>query len=251
MDHDRLNNEREFHNKEFGNGGRKFVNSFYAANLEVRDSLGNFISINGKGNDSLVIGCGLDTWAISFCSAGAKTTAIDISDVAIEQTVSKAKECGINGDQLICLRMNAEQLEFGDQSFDVTLGSAILHHLHVENTIKGLARVLRSGGKMIFAEPLAKNPFIYLFRKLTPSLRTVDEKPLNVEDIKVIFKYFEKVECRYYYLFSFAFAPLARFPILNLLARFANFMDRLLLDNIKLLHPYAWQVVIIASNPKR
>jgi hypothetical protein len=41
------------------------------------------------------------------------------------------------------------------------------------------------------------------------------------------------------------------FHILNILTKLANVLDRFLLSNIKLLQPYAWQVVIIASNPKR
>ena len=46
---------------------------------------------------------------------------------------------------------------------------------------RSLHRVLRPGGRALFAEPLASNPFIRLYRRLTPQYRTADETPIDLE----------------------------------------------------------------------
>jgi hypothetical protein len=51
----------------------------------------------------------------------------------------------------------------------------------VEQEIK---RVLKPGGRAIFIEPLAHNPFLRLFRMLTPGRRTPTEQPMTVGQIQ-------------------------------------------------------------------
>jgi SAM-dependent methyltransferase len=71
------------------------------------------------------------------------------------------------------LVMDAESLGFDEGSFDVVVGSGILHHLALRQS-----RVLRPDGCAVFVDPLGHNIFIRLYRKLTPSMRTADEHPL-------------------------------------------------------------------------
>jgi ubiquinone/menaquinone biosynthesis C-methylase UbiE len=52
------------------------------------------------------------------------------------------------------LQLNAEDLDFHDNSFDMIVGAAILHHLFEPNTvIEQSARILREGGIALFFEP--------------------------------------------------------------------------------------------------
>jgi ubiquinone/menaquinone biosynthesis C-methylase UbiE len=52
------------------------------------------------------------------------------------------------------LQLNAEELDFKPESFDIVLGAAILHHLFApERTIEGCVRILKKGGCAIFFEP--------------------------------------------------------------------------------------------------
>jgi ubiquinone/menaquinone biosynthesis C-methylase UbiE len=52
------------------------------------------------------------------------------------------------------VQLNAEEVFFADNQFDLVVGGAILHHLfHPEKTIAECARVLRPGGSAIFFEP--------------------------------------------------------------------------------------------------
>ncbi len=53
---------------------------------------------------------------------------------------------------------NAEQMPFRDGSFDAVYGSSILHHLNIDAALAEVHRVLRPGGRIVFAEPNILNP---------------------------------------------------------------------------------------------
>jgi SAM-dependent methyltransferase len=93
-------------------------------------------------------------------------------------------------DRITILEMNAEALEFPDETFDIVFGHSILHHLDLEAARVGIYRVLKRGGKGIFLEPLGHNVFINIFRKITPHRRTPTEKPLLMEDILFLLNLF-------------------------------------------------------------
>ena len=62
------------------------------------------------------------------------------------------------------------QLSFADNSFDVVFGSSILHHLDFDKSLKEIFRVLKPGGRMVFAEPNMINPQI-LIQKNIPFIK--------------------------------------------------------------------------------
>jgi len=58
--------------------------------------------------------------------------------------------------QITCnlLQLNAEELDFHPDSFDMVVGAAILHHLFSpDKTISGCSKILKPGGCAIFFEP--------------------------------------------------------------------------------------------------
>lgn len=60
-------------------------------------------------------------------------------------------------ERCILLQLNAEELNFEDNSFDLVVGAAILHHLfNPEKTLKDCARILKPGGTAIFFEPFSE-----------------------------------------------------------------------------------------------
>jgi ubiquinone/menaquinone biosynthesis C-methylase UbiE len=103
---------------------------------------------------------------------------IDISELGIGLAKSRF---GDNADYYV---MDAHELEFEDEHFDVIAGRAILHHLDFKKAIQEVHRVLKPGGVAIFIEPLRDNPAAKLFRYLTPKARTVEEMPLSRNQIK-------------------------------------------------------------------
>jgi len=130
----------------------------------------------------LDIGCGLGYNSILFAKQGAYVYGIDISPKMIEKAKELADNYGV-GKRTHFIVMNAEALEFADETFDIVYGHSILHHLDLGKVRTEIYRVLKKGGKGVFLEPLRHNLFINLFRKLTPHRRTPTEKPLKIKDI--------------------------------------------------------------------
>jgi ubiquinone/menaquinone biosynthesis C-methylase UbiE len=86
--------------------------------------------------------------------------------------------------------MDANNLEFADESFDMVIGSSILHHLDFVRALDEIQRVLKPQGRMLFVEPLDNNPIGKIVRALTPQARTQDEQPLRTKEIAEIQKRF-------------------------------------------------------------
>lgn len=172
--------EREFHDRKATIGFRK---DHYAwgildkADKYAYDLLGDL-----QDKVILDLGCGVGHHAIRFAQRGAIVYAIDLSAKMVEKAKSIAKENSLD-DRVKILQMDAEELQFADETFDLVFGRSILHHTRLELTRTQVHRVLKQGGKGIFLEPLGHNPFINLFRKLTPQRRTPTERPLKIEDV--------------------------------------------------------------------
>jgi len=65
---------------------------------------------------------------------------------------------------IILLQLNAEKLNFLDDSFDLITGGAILHHLfHPEKTIEGCFNILKKDGSAIFYEPFEEGNMILCY----------------------------------------------------------------------------------------
>jgi SAM-dependent methyltransferase len=77
----------------------------------------------------------------------------------------------------------AEQLPFGDATFDVVFCRDVLHHLFdPEPALKEMARVCRPGGQMVIIEPNGKNPLLCLQAWLIKAEReTRRNSPESVE----------------------------------------------------------------------
>ena len=116
-----------------------------------------------------------------------KVTCINISQTELNKGVNNAKDLPFPIDFHL---MDANELTFEDESFDVVYGGAILHHLDIEKTINHVHRVLKPGGFILFLEPLNMNPVYKLYRKMNPKERTPDEHALVGKDFKIIRKKF-------------------------------------------------------------
>ena len=179
---DRKSREAEFHDRAFADETRRKVRKWYMLH-SAQDLYRRLIESRCVGADVLEYGCGPGSHSYFVAEHGAdNVVGIDISPVGIDKAAAEAKKRGLEN---ISFRvMDAERLEFADNSFDLICGSAILHHLDLERAYAELSRVLRPTGSALFVEPLGHNPVINLYRNLTPSLRTVDEHPLLFRDLK-------------------------------------------------------------------
>lgn len=114
---------------------------------------------------AMELGCGSGVFLQRTVAAtGARIIALDL---AID-LITKARSKLAKKDRVGFYCGNAEQLPFADQIFDVVYGSSILHHLDLEAALSEVHRVLRPGGRIIFAEPNLLNPQIALTFILLP-----------------------------------------------------------------------------------
>ncbi|MBT8302851.1 MAG: class I SAM-dependent methyltransferase [Bacteroidia bacterium] len=137
-------------------------------------------------SDKDVLELGSYTWNVWFKGNEVRPkslTCINISDNDLETGKKLAANVDFKTDFRL---MDANSLEFEDESFDVVFGGAILHHLDIEKTINHVHRVLRPNGKIVFLEPLNMNPLYKIYRKLNPKERTPDEHALISKDIAIL-----------------------------------------------------------------
>ena len=245
QDIDRLDREKEFHNEAFSSGKREKTKKYYRTTLESKQFYRDIVSEGVKGKKILEYGCGPGSQAFTLAERGAEVDAIDISDVAIEQASEQAEKLGVKINFTV---MDAENLDFENDTFDLVCGSGILHHLELESCYRELTRVLKPGGKGVFFEPMGYHPIVNLYRKLTPSMRTDDEHPLLMEDIRLAETYFDSVETHYFHLSSFAASFLPGDVLKRGASAVLNRVDHAVFKMAPFLKKYAWIVVLELKN---
>ena len=245
----RKQREKEFHNQTFGEGRRNPIDKYYSVTRECQEYYRSAILSRGKGKQVLEYGCGPGSCAILLAANGAQVTGIDISDVAIRQAKERAATQGLNGVGFGV--MDAEALGFEDGAFDLICGRAILHHLRLERAYSELARTMKSSGAAIFMEALGHSPWINLYRRLTPQLRTPDEHPLLMSDLELARKYFGRIETRYFHMFSLCAIPFRRWPFFTTLLGGLDRLDQWVFRLVPGLRKHAWTVIMELSQPRR
>ncbi|MGH9270266.1 MAG: class I SAM-dependent methyltransferase [Ilumatobacteraceae bacterium] len=238
----RLARERAFHDERFADDARASVSRAYAVAAPATADYRRVARLAaGPGTHVLEYGCGVDGLAASLVGGGAQVTAIDISAVAIERSAASAAERGV---EVTFAVMDAEALELADGSLDLVVGSGILHHLDLDRAVSEVARVLKPGGRAVFYEPLAHNPLLNLFRRLTPAMRTEDEHPLRMADVERIASQFRSAEVRTHVVLSLVLAPVAHTSWARRPLALLHRVDRALLRRIPALRRQAWIVVL-------
>lgn len=144
------------------------------------------------GKRVLDYGCGEGRFTFELLRRGASdVTGFDISTTRIEAANRRAGELGL-ADRARFVVADAHHTELPAGSFDLIIGSDILHHLDLAAAAAELRRLLAPGGTAIFVEPLAHHPLLRLGRRLTPSARTEDEHPLTEADWKLLDRAFPR-----------------------------------------------------------
>jgi hypothetical protein len=112
------------------------------------------------GKDVVDIGCGGGALVRDLAAAGARPIGLEISD---EQLVTaRARDNGSGARYLVG---RAEALPLDDGSVDLVVFMRSLHHVppeHLQAGLREARRVLRAGGAVYVAEPLAHGDFFAL-----------------------------------------------------------------------------------------
>jgi len=250
MMNDRLQREREFHNRVFATKSRSRVWKYYEVQREAKQRYAELLAGCGSGSRVLEYGCGPGSYAFDLAAAGSEVVGIDISDTAIELAAATAEDRGVS-DHTTFLRMDAEHLEFPDSRFDLVCGTSIIHHLDVDAAYRQITRVLSPTGSAIFLEALGQNPALNLYRRLTPSMRTVDEHPLKSGDLAIPARYFRSTSVEHFALTTFFSLPLSRTNAFDSTLEKLERLDRCLFSASATLRNWSWCAILYASNPKQ
>lgn len=249
MNKDRLQKERSFHDERFGreNDVRKKAGKYYSINTHVVNRFFEIVSRDCQGKKLVEYGCGTGRRSEKWLTHGAILTGIDISHEGIKKAKERIANTDYNADYFV---MNAENTGFRDSSFDIVVGTGIIHHLNLLNAYQELCRILDKDGYAVFIEPLGHNPFINLYRALTPRMRTDDEHPLKLKDIDLLKRYFSSVEVEYFSLFTLLAVAFKNTFFFDTLCGFLRSVDKAVFL-IPFVKKYAWTVLIHVSRPRK
>ncbi|MGA8303827.1 MAG: class I SAM-dependent methyltransferase [Thermoplasmata archaeon] len=102
-----------------------------------------------KGRDFLEIGCGAARWSIALARKGARAVGLDLSPAQLEHATRLLRR---SGQRVYLVRGDAERLPFRTSSFDVVFCDwGAMTFCDPARTVPEAARVLRPGGRLVFA----------------------------------------------------------------------------------------------------
>lgn len=221
---DRKLKELEFHDKDRDkNRVKKSISSdtyekFYGNKKYYKTTQRSFsykdewISTNCKGKVFLDFACGNGNNARFAAENGAKLSiGFDISRVS----VLNARESSSKLNNIIFFQADAENTKLPNDCIDTIICSGMLHHLDLSYALPELRRILKPRGKILAIEALDYNPFIKLYRKFTPDMRTAWEKAhiLDMNDIKFAKRFFTLGEIKFWHILGYLGAKLSFFRL--------------------------------------
>lgn len=158
-------------------------------NLFILEKLGNL-----QGKTLLELGTGLGEGATFFAKRGAEVIATDISSGMLLLARRVGREHEVTFSTAVT---DAAALPWADGSFDFVYAANLLHHVDIEACLQEVHRVLKPGGRAAFWDPVRYNPVINRYRKMADQVRTEDEHPLGIEDLRLMRHMFSSVQVRH------------------------------------------------------
>jgi SAM-dependent methyltransferase len=138
-----------------------------------------------RGRWVLDFGCGTGENTLLLARRGANVIGVDISCSLIRIAQRRLSLNNVPGGAQFIVG-SAHDLPLADESVDVVLGVAILHHLDLGLATREIHRVLKPGGRAIFKEPVRDSQLLRAVRKCIP-YRTPNvspfERPLTAAEI--------------------------------------------------------------------
>jgi SAM-dependent methyltransferase len=164
--------------------------------LENRFILSRMGNLNGKR--LLDIGAGLGESSMYFALQGAQVTMTDISPGMVQTGRELARRYGVEVEGIVS---EAEDLSVAAESFDFVYIANTIHHVRDRDALfQKIHRALKPGGLFFSYDPLAYNPAINVYRRIATEVRSEDESPLEIADLRLARKYFPGVQHREFWI---------------------------------------------------
>lgn len=191
------------------------------------------------GKKLLDVGCGSGLLTIELCQKEAFVTAIDVSEESIRATKEVCKKNIIQN--MGIKKMNAESLQFKDNTFDRVYISRMLMHTNKDHVLQESIRVLKKGGILVVSEPLKYWMFAFPYRLFSP-YRKSNPKYITIKEVKKL-----NMKHKEFYLFStfffFLFYMMNNKKIAFMIFDMFAWVDTLLLKVFPFLRNFAWITV--------
>ena len=153
-----------------------------------------------RGKKLLDIGAGLGESSVYFALQGADVTTVDISSQMVETALKLGAQFGVKLQGLVS---GGEALNLPEAAYDIIYIANTIHHVQDRALLfVQMQRALKPGGRFFSYDPLAYNPVINVYRRMASEVRTPDESPLTVADLRLAKKYFRNVGHREFWVSS-------------------------------------------------
>lgn len=127
-----------------------------------------------SGEKILDVGCGMGRYTLLLAEQGYAVEGLDLSPVLLQRLRV------FNGGRFNIPLHEADVMNppaHLEQRFDAVIGFFALHHMHeLERCFRGMARMVRPGGRIVFLEPNAFNPLYYMQMAVTPRMTWQGDK---------------------------------------------------------------------------
>ena len=197
--------------------------------------------------------CGTGDFSIYPALNGAFVEGIDISDVSIEIAEAKARYWKVS-EKTNFQVMDAENLQFNDDTFDMVLSYGSLSYLNLTKAAAEFCRVIKPSGTVVIVDTLGHNPIMNYNRKkyVKKGLRQQYhyDHILKNKDIKYIKSCFGKAKVRYFDLLTIPVFLFKNIPGIRIFKITLEKLDSIILKT-PYLNLFAFKVVITLSNPKK
>lgn len=172
----------------------------------------------------LEIGCGTGLFTEKiFRQTQAQIIAMDISE---DLLAIARKRKGVEG---VAFQVgNAMKSGFEDNHFDGVYGNSVLHHLEIESALREMFRVLKQGGRLVFAEPNMCNPQTLIQKNIPFVKRLVGDSPDETAIVRwKLLKIMRKIGFKNIILFPFDFLhPLTPSFLIGTLQKLGEFLEK-------------------------
>jgi SAM-dependent methyltransferase len=127
-----------------------------------------------KGERILDVGCGMGRYTLLLAEAGYTVEGLDLSPVLLKRLRV------FNAGRFKIPLHSADVMDPPDdleEGFDAIVGFFALHHMHeLERCFRGMKKMVKPGGRVVFLEPNAFNPLYYAQMAITPRMTWQGDK---------------------------------------------------------------------------